>query len=101
MDFEALRADARNRRELCARIRRMIVDRLDLPIDPEWITDDQPLFGRGLELDSVDTLELMLGVESEFDVSLTDDDRIAFGSVARLAERILDETAGERAGAPA
>lgn len=100
MDFEALRAEARTRRELCARIRRMIVDRLDLPIDPGWITDDQPLFGRGLELDSVDTLELMLGVESEFDVSLTDDDRIAFGSVARLAERILEETAGERAGTP-
>ena len=91
MTDSSLHAEALARRNLCERVRCMIVERLDLPLDPNWITDDQPLFGRGLELDSVDTLELMLGVEAEFDVSLTDDDRVAFGSVAKLVQRIEQE----------
>lgn len=82
---------AAGRIALCLRIKQMIVERLDLPIDPRWITDDQPLFGRGLELDSVDTLEMVLGIEGEFEVSLNEDDKLAFGSVARLAERIIAE----------
>jgi acyl carrier protein len=94
MDYEKAREVAAGRLEISAQLRRMIVDRLDLPIDPEWISNDQPIFARGLELDSVDTLELILGIESEFDVSLTEDDRLAFGSVGRLAERILSDRPG-------
>jgi acyl carrier protein len=89
MNYAEALAAANARLEVSRQLCKMIVERLDLPIDPAWISYDQPLFGRGLELDSVDTLELMLGIESEFDVSLTDDDRIAFGSVARLTQRIL------------
>ncbi|HXL91761.1 MAG TPA: phosphopantetheine-binding protein [Streptosporangiaceae bacterium] len=94
MDYEKAYDEAAGRLKMCDRIRQMIVGRLDLPIEPEWISNDQPLFGRGLELDSVDTLELILGIESEFDVSLTEDDRVAFGSVSRLTERILEERPG-------
>lgn len=94
MDYEKIYGEAAGRLEISARIRQMIVKRLDLPIDPDWISNDQPLFGRGLELDSVDTLELTLGVESEFDVSLTEDDRAAFGSVGCLTDRILQERPG-------
>ncbi len=94
MDYEKAREAAAGRLRICRQLRRMIVDRLDLPIDADWISNDQPIFGRGLELDSVDTLELILGIESEFDVSLTEDDREAFGSVGRLAERILDDRPG-------
>ncbi len=89
---EDVRAHAKAQRELCAKIRTMLVERLDLPVDPEWLTDDQPLFGRGLELDSVDALEITIGISSEFDASITDDDREAFGSVAKLAERIHDQS---------
>jgi acyl carrier protein len=74
-----------------SRIKTMLVERLDLPIPPEWITDDQPIFGRGLELDSIDALELMIGIEAEFDVSLTDEEMDAFGSVAKLVDRIESE----------
>jgi acyl carrier protein len=94
MDYEKAAEAAAGRLRISGQLRRMIVDRLDLPIDPEWISNDQPIFGRGLELDSVDTLELILGIESEFDVSLTEDDRVAFGSVGRLTERILDDRPG-------
>jgi acyl carrier protein len=87
-----MRKKARAQQELCAELKRMLVDRLDLPVDPGWITDDQPLFGRGLELDSVDALEIVVGLEATFGASVTDDDREAFGSVAKLAERIRDQS---------
>jgi len=87
-----MRKKARAQQELCAELKRMLVDRLDLPVDPDWITDDQPLFGRGLELDSVDALEIVVGLEATFGASVTDDDREAFGSVAKLAERIRDQS---------
>ena len=89
---ESMRARAQAHRTLCAEIREMLVERLDLPVNPSWLTDDQPLFGRGLELDSVDALEIAVGVSSAFDASINDDDREAFGSIAKLAERVHDQS---------
>jgi acyl carrier protein len=86
-----MRKKARAQQELCAEIKQMLVERLDLPVEPHWITDDQPLFGRGLELDSVDALEIVVGLAAKFGASVTDDDREAFGSVAKLAERVRDQ----------
>jgi acyl carrier protein len=87
-EYEAILKRAAERQERCHQVKQMIVDRLDLPADPSWITDDQPLIARGLELDSVDTLELIIGVEAVFGVSLTDEEVGAFGSVSRLVDRI-------------
>lgn len=88
MTIDELRAAAAARQQTCSRIKKMIVSRLDLPIEPDWITDDQPLFGRGLELDSLDVLELYVAIEAEFDVALYDSDMSVFGSVSRLAEHV-------------
>jgi acyl carrier protein len=90
-EVEEMRERARAQRELCAQIRELLVSRLDLPVEADWITDDQPLFGRGLELDSVDALEIVVGLDSALDTTVTDDDREAFGSVAKLAERVDDQ----------
>ena len=76
------------RQKLCRHLKEMIVERLDLPLAPDWITDDQPLFGRGLELDSVDALELVSGIEYDFDVAVEDDDVGVFGSVNTIADYI-------------
>jgi acyl carrier protein len=91
-----LKRRASQRRELCFRVKRMIIERLDLPISPAWITDDQPLIGRGLELDSVDTLELIIAVDAEFGVVISDDEIGVFGSVSHLVDRI--EISGDGAG---
>lgn len=88
MTLDELRATAAARHETCTQIKKMIVSRLDLPIEPAWITDDQPLFGRGLELDSLDVLELYVAIEAEFGVALYDSDMSVFGSVSRLAEHV-------------
>ncbi len=55
------------------RIKKLIVERLKLERAPESIGDSEPLFGpEGLGLDSIDALELVLGLEQEFGVSVDD-----------------------------
>ncbi|MFC5831578.1 acyl carrier protein [Nonomuraea insulae] len=88
MTIDELRARAAQRKHTCAQIKKMMVSRLDLPVEPDWITDDQPLFGRGLELDSLDVLELYVAIEAEFGVALYDSEMEVFGSVSRLADEI-------------
>jgi acyl carrier protein len=90
-DLTASLARAAERQERCRAVIDIIVDRLGLPVDPAWITNDQPLFGRGLELDSVDALELIVGIEMEFDVSITDDEMEVFGSINTDVDRIEQE----------
>jgi aminomethyltransferase len=82
---------ANDRQMLCARVKKIIVERLELPIPPEWITDDQPLFGRGLELDSLDVLELSMAVDSEFDVTVYDDNVALFGSVSIFVDHLVGQ----------
>jgi len=89
--LEELRERARARQELSGRLKQLVVDRLDVPTEAEWITDDQALFGRGLELDSVDALELVVGIEFDYAVSITDDQVGVFGSINTLADHIEDE----------
>lgn len=87
-DTAAVAALVTERRKTCVRIKEMVVSRLDLPIDPAWITDDQPLIGRGLELDSLDVLELFVAIEAEFGIALYDSDISVFGSVSNLATHV-------------
>jgi acyl carrier protein len=79
------------RREMCDQVKSIIVERLGLEMEPDLITDDQPLFGRGLELDSIDALELAVGVEDQFEVSITDDNMAVFGSVNTMVDYIVEK----------
>jgi acyl carrier protein len=62
-----------NPSSLNAEIKQAIVRSLRLPIAPEEIGDDTPLFGEGLGLDSIDVLELVLELERTFGVAITDE----------------------------
>jgi acyl carrier protein len=88
MTLDEVRSTAATKQQLYDSLRTLIIDRLELEFEPAWISEDQPLFGRGLELDSVDTLELIVGIEARYGVALTDDDTAAFGSIGRLAQRL-------------
>ena len=59
---------------LALRLKNLIITRLKLEIDPDEIENDQPLFGEGLGLDSIDALELVLGLEQEFGVKIEDEE---------------------------
>ncbi len=93
MQYDELRADAERRRETNDQLKALLVEGLDLPVDAGAIDDDQPLFGRGLELDSLDTLEIVSLVEEHFSVYITDEDKFVFGSINRIGD-LIDATRG-------
>jgi acyl carrier protein len=76
--------------DLARRVKELIVRRLKLEIDPTTIQDDAPLFGEGLGLDSIDALELVLGIEQEFGIKVEDEEVgvKAFASVNALTDFI-------------
>lgn len=74
--------------ELTPRLKRLLIDSLRLEgLTPEAIGDDQPIFGEGLGLDSIDALEMVVAIEREFGVSIPDGklDPVAFRSIRSLA----------------
>lgn len=75
---------------LAPRVKELIVRRLKLDIDPKSIENDAPLFGEGLGLDSIDALELVLGLEQEFGIKVEDEEVgvKAFASVNALVDFI-------------
>ena len=91
-------AEAATDPELKGRIKRLIVERLKLEMDPEEIGDADPLFGEGLGLDSIDALELVLGLEQEFGVKIEDEEvgGEALASVDALADFVRDKSAAEK-----
>ena len=79
--------------DLKTRIKKTIVERLKLDVEPSQIGDTTPLFGEGLGLDSIDALELVLGIEQEFGVKVEDEEvgARALASVDSLADFVLSK----------
>lgn len=72
-------------------IKQLIVEALQLEdVDPASISDTDALFGAGLNLDSIDALELATAISRKYDVKVSQDQetRDAFRSVSHLAEFI-------------
>ena len=78
---------------LVEKIKELIIQRLRLAdMTPEMIETDDPLFGEGLGLDSIDALELVLGLEKEFGVIIPDAEvgKKVFQSVRTMAQYVLE-----------
>lgn len=58
---------------LAGEVKVAIVRCLRMPIKPEEIRDDMPLFDEGLGLDSIDALEIVLELQRSFGVEITDE----------------------------
>jgi acyl carrier protein len=76
---------------LIAELKVQIIDQLNLQdTKPEDIGDDQPLFVEGLGLDSIDALELIVLLQQQYKIKLSnaDDGPTVFRSVKTMAEYI-------------
>ena len=80
-----------NSEVLCEFLKKMIVETLRLEnITVEEIDSNAPLFKKGLGLDSIDALELVVAIERIFDVIIEDEEvgKKAFASIKALAKFI-------------
>jgi len=72
-------------------VAKLIVDTLNLKIDPATINPIDPLFGDGLGLDSIDALELSLAISRAYGYQLRSNDpdiKAVFSSLAALTKAI-------------
>lgn len=79
-DSHALKADTTrvtnhmdDRDTLTTEVKVAIVRCLRMPIKPEEIENDMPLFDEGLGLDSIDALEIVLELQRSFGVEISDE----------------------------
>ena len=75
--------------DLRRKLKELLIERLKFEdMTPEDISDDDPLFGGGLGLDSIDALEIVVMLESEFGIKLKNESsaRDYFKSIASLAD---------------
>ena len=77
-------AQTENEQELA----KLIVEALNLEdVDPAEIEPEEPLFGDGLGLDSIDALELALAITQKYSIQMKADDanmQQAFGTLRTL-----------------
>lgn len=79
--------------ELIEKLKVQIIEQLNLEdIEPSDIGNDEPLFGDGLGLDSIDALELIVLLEKEYGIKVEDPKKgkEIFVSVTTLAQFIKD-----------
>lgn len=76
-------------------VARLLVETLHLEdIQPEGIAPEEPLFGEGLGLDSIDALELALAISKTYGFQLRSEDkenRRIFASLRALSEHVAQQ----------
>lgn len=84
--------------DLKAKLKEQIISALNLEeVDITSFENDTPLFGEFLGLDSIDALELIVLLENDYNIKLTDPEkgRAIFQSVDTLANFITKKQQGK------
>jgi len=82
--------------DLKRRLKELLIERLRFEdMTPDDIDDDAPLFAGGLGLDSIDALEIVVMLESEFGIRVKNEGsaRDNFRSISALANFVGDRLA--------
>jgi acyl carrier protein len=91
----ALLIKIQNRRAILETIKNELVDRLQLEVQPRDIDDDTFLFGGGLQLDSIDSMEIILGMEMRFGIRVPEGEVAALRTINTLAD-LVESSKNER-----
>jgi len=81
--------------EIENRIKKVIQKRLKMKAKMEVLSKETPLIGKGLGLDSVGVLELVVGLEEEFNIIFEDSElkRELFENIGSLTNYIKEKLA--------
>lgn len=92
---DALHQQLQARADLIDRLRRSLIKALRLDIEPTDIDPNTALFGTGLGLDSIDTLEFVLELEESFGIEAkaVEGDRYTLRNLNTIADLIERELA--------
>jgi acyl carrier protein len=85
--------------DLRRKLKELLIERLKFEdMGPDDIPDDEPLFGGGLGLDSIDALEIVVMLESEFGINVKNEKsaRDSFRSINTLASYVEQKLAQEQ-----
>ena len=74
--------------EIKQQLKDFIVD--ELGVDPNELQFDTPLFGEGIGLDSIDSIEIISFVDETFGVSMNGVDKTDFLSIDTIAAYVAD-----------
>lgn len=72
--------------EICEKIKGMLVENLRIPADE--LEYDSELFGDDIGLDSIDSIEIIAGIDNLFGVQMTGAARENFKSIETLAKYV-------------
>ncbi len=87
---DALRQKIEERKAIIDVLKDDLIMRLNLPYRAEDLHEDVSLLGSGLGLDSLDALEVVLGIEHSFKVKVADDNISILRSINSIVDYILD-----------
>ncbi len=79
--------------DLIAKLKEQIIEELSLEdLTPEDIPNDEPLFGEGLGLDSIDALSLVVVLDREYGIQVDDPEqgKDILYSIKTIAQYITD-----------
>lgn len=93
---EELKAKIEERSRVLNVIKQDLISRLDLPYELDDLHEDVSLLGSGLGLDSLDSLEVILGIENSFGIKIPEDNIDILRSINTITDFILAQTAGGR-----
>ncbi len=77
-----------NNAEICEKIKGMLVENLRIPADE--LEYDSELFGDDIGLDSIDSIEIIAGIDNLFGVQMTGAAKEHFQSINTLAKFVED-----------
>jgi acyl carrier protein len=94
---DVLKQKIEERKAIINVIKDDLIVRLNLPYRPDDLHEDVSLLGSGLGLDSLDALEVVLGIEHAFDVKVADDNVSILRSINSIVDYIIETKKGSEA----